>query len=1018
MKINIKILMSCALAYVVMSMVVFAGTTGKIAGKITDAQTGEPLISANVALKGTSMGAASDIEGNYVILNIPPGTYTLRISYVGYKTTEITNVNVSVDYTTTIDAALQPTPVEVGEVEVRGERQPLVVKDMTSSRSTITSEQIKNLPVSNVTQLLQLNAGVVMSGGRISIRGGRTSEVGYWIDGISVTDPYNMSSGITVENSAIQELQVISGTFNAEYGQAMSGIVNVVTKQGESKYNGRATVYFGDYLSSDDKFGLNRRAVLAPTSNNKTAVVDSKRELPLEKINPIYNAELTVSGPILKLKDLTFFINGRYFYDEGYFYGCNWFKPNGAPGDSSIVAMNPQKRYSIQGKIAYQITPSVKLSYNGLWNKTIRDRNYFNGSTTVDGGNFNSHNYKYVPYGLPKNIGEAYTQILSLNHILSAKTFYELRVSRYYSHTKQYVYEDPYTSVRYLVKVINDAGATIDVLDTTTVAGLRAYHDYGRQTGIRFEDVVDPNGPDGYIEPQTFLNAPTAMSFYNKGMDIQHFERNTQNWIAKIDFTSQIHKYHEAKSGVEIRLNKLTLHSFPVVKRTGDGTNSSTLWFPMIPEVGVYNRHDYVREPREISAYIQDKIEFKSIIVNVGLRYDYFDPNANIPVDRTDPSIYTPFKLGNKYAGLPEWMWGLTGGYQGMIDSLLKAGAIREYKPEERRAFMQKAASKKMALSPRLGIAFPITEKGVIHLSYGHFFQIPDFQYLYQNPDFKLNSTGNNLLGNPDLKPQKTVMYEIGLQQQLTDDIGIDVTLFYRDVRDWVGTSPIAPTKQSGVYYSMYENKDYENVRGIVFKFEKRYSKGFSFRADYTYQIAEGTYSNPQDQFNQSAANRPTIVALVPMNWDQRHTLNAQLIYDLSNWTLSVIGRYWSGQPYTPTAVREGGIPPAAGVILQNSESRPDQKSIDMTINRAFRLSSRIVLNLFMNIYNLLDQRDATAVHGDTGSAEYSTNQQPESTSAAEYNKNRVSTVEDYRINQAWFTGPRQVQVGLSLEFN
>ena len=412
-------------------------------------------------------------------------------------------------------------------------------------------------------------------------------------------------------------------------------------------------------------------------------------------------------------------------------------------------------------------------------------------------------------------------------------------------------------------------------------------------------------------------------------------------------------------------------------------------------------------------------MEYNHIIVNIGLRYDYFNANASMPTDPSDPDIYSPFKPEHIYAGWTPMPDGYSGGLNQWIADNLANGSFREYTPDERRTFMQQQVSAKMALSPRLGIAFPITDNGVIHFSYGHFFQIPEFQYLYANSDFKISSgttSSTALFGNPDLKPQRTVMYELGLQQQLSDNIGIDLTMFYRDVRDWVGTSsaPIS-TYQVGVTYAQFVNKDYENVRGVTLKLEKRMSNNFSFRADYTFQIAEGTYSNPTDAFNAISSNQAPVLALVPMNWDQRHTINAQLIYSQSDWIISIIGTYWSGQPYTPSfpSSESTGSSAVTG-LTTNSANKPDQKNIDLSISKKMQISNSLFLELFMNVYNLLDSRDATSVYSDTGSPVSTTTFRPQEIS---YSSNRVSTPEDYMNQPSWYTAPRQVQIGVTLGF-
>jgi outer membrane receptor for ferrienterochelin and colicin len=259
-------------------------------------------------------------------------------------------------------------------------------------------------------------------------------------------------------------------------------------------------------------------------------------------------------------------------------------------------------------------------------------------------------------------------------------------------------------------------------------------------------------------------------------------------------------------------------------------------------------------------------------------------------------------------------------------------------------------------------------------------------------------------------------MYEIGLQQQLSDDIGIDLTMFYRDVRDWVGTSdaPIS-TAQVGVTYATFVNKDYENVRGVTLKFDKRFSNNFSFRVDYTFQIAEGTYSNPTDAYSAILNNSAPVLSLLPMNWDQRHTLNAEFIYSRNNWTVSLIGTYWSGQPYTPSfpSAEATGASAVTG-LTTNSAYKPDQKDIDLTVSKRIYFGKSAYLELFVNVYNLLDQADAVAVYSDTGSPDYTTNPR---LSEVPYNSSRVGTPEEYLVQPSWVTSPRQVQVGLAMGF-
>ncbi|RQV99493.1 hypothetical protein EH221_00125, partial [bacterium] len=264
-------------------MSVFAGNTGKISGTIIDASQKTGLQGVNVMLEGTSLGTATDMSGRFSIINIPPGIYRLKASMMGYKLVVVQNVRVSMDLTTKIDLSLEPTVLEAGEVVTVTAERLLVQRDMTSSMAKISNEEMKDLPVQSMSDVLELQAGVIRDGNDFHIRGGRTGEVSYWVDGIPTNEVFGGGNAVSVEKSAVQEMQVISGTFNAEYGNAMSGIVNIITKEGGNRYSGEITTYAGDYMSNRDVYGVLRKVTptLDPLTGETIAVEDL--ENPLKK---------------------------------------------------------------------------------------------------------------------------------------------------------------------------------------------------------------------------------------------------------------------------------------------------------------------------------------------------------------------------------------------------------------------------------------------------------------------------------------------------------------------------------------------------------------------------------------------------------------------------------------------------------------------------------------------------------------------------------------------------------------
>jgi outer membrane receptor for Fe3+-dicitrate len=479
--------------------------------------------------------------------------------------------------------------------------------------------------------------------------------------------------------------------------------------------------------------------------------------------------------------------------------------------------------------------------------------------------------------------------------------------------------------------------------------------------------------------------------------------------MGKFDITSQINKSNLVKAGLEVKLFEDSAKNFTVTK----SKDEFGAFKPALPLLASPSYNDYTREPRAMSAYIQDKLEYRDLIINLGLRFDYFDANHVKPVDLRDPDIYQPYNKAWKYR---DWIE--------PPDEIKKSqSALEEYErqfeaytPDERRAFMHEKVDPKMKLSPRIGIAYPITDNGVIHFSYGHFFQIPRFSYLYARPDFKVSGgTTPDQFGNADLTPKSTVSYEIGLQQQVGATVGLDVTLYYRDIRDLIGyVSPIRT--YSGALYTMYQNLDYANARGFTVSLEKRYSRTFSAHLYYAFGISEGTYSDPQDAFNAITRNDEPSKKLVPLDWDQRHHLRGTLRTDFSGWSFSLIGRYETGLPYTPEIAKSEATGGSAYTGWDyNIERLPSLTSLDFYMSKQFRFSkSSIAHVLYLRVYNLFDQKGATNVYADTGSPDYSTYLRPEYFT---YDALRIGTLEEVWKNPGWYQPPRQIQVGYALEF-
>jgi outer membrane receptor protein involved in Fe transport len=464
-------------------------------------------------------------------------------------------------------------------------------------------------------------------------------------------------------------------------------------------------------------------------------------------------------------------------------------------------------------------------------------------------------------------------------------------------------------------------------------------------------------------------------------------------------------KRHQVKLGVEFKRDKVFMEDITLVPAEDESGQQIQPFRPEIRPPSEPSHDRITRRPFTFAAYIQDKIEYESLIINIGLRFDLFNPKGRVPVDLTDPNIFNPFKLQNIYRD--------TNG-DGVISLDEQTEGNKKTVAEREAEGWYRDASIKTQLSPRLGIAYPITERGVIHFSFGIFRQTPDYEQLYRGDELKVTSaagiqggkTGRGF-GNPDLKPQRTTMYELGLQQQLTDNIGADVTLYYRDIRDWISTGQPLKAAIAGVAYGRRINRDFANVLGITLAVGRRFANHFSFDLDYTFQVAEGTNSTPEEEFFAQQGGAEPTRQLTPLAWDQTHTLNASLfVGSPENWGISLIERFSSGQPYTPQIVTFGraGRSIISG-LEKNSRNKPTLFTVDLTAFKIFNVGGYNV-KFFTRVFNLFDAKNPVNVFGDTGKADFTFTQ-----------LQAVSADPTFFIRPDFYSEPRRFQVGASFGF-
>ena len=874
-------------------MGVLYASNGKIAGRVVEKETGSPAVGVNVILIDTYLGSATDENGRFTILNIPPGTYSIRVDAIGFATITMKDVRVTTSQTTELSFTLEEAVIEGQEITVIAER-PLVQKDLTASQRVTTAKEIEDMPVESFLGVLTTHAGVNQSaGGALHVRGGRSNEVGYYIDGVSVSNPfYTNSLAVSVSNKALEEMKLVSGAFNAEYGNAMSGVVNVTIKEGGKNYDGSLSYYTGDYSSSAHD--------IFPNIDDQDFTANS-------------TLDGFISGPVLPfLGDrLTFNVSLRRSESEGYLYGIRehntsdyaYFPPSGDwyiqnTGDSSYVPMNPSQSTNALSKITWRVSPTMKISTQSILSKA-QSKSY-------------SHAYKYNPDGVGTGYSANNNHSIKINHSLSPKSFYEANLFISDTDYKNYLYEDT-TDSRYV---------STDYINTE----------------------------------------PTSATFLFGGTQMGHTYRVSNSVGGKFDFTIQMNNRHELKTGFSFRRDNLEERNFSILY------NYNYRQPTVLPENESPYHVYYKKEALQYSAYIQDKMEYSSMIMNLGVRYDVFVPNDSSITDLVYP----------------------------------QAG--------------KNDAVEKTMISPRVGVSLPITDKGIFHFSYGHFYQMPTLRNLYRESYFGAGLAPT--VGYPDLKPEKTVLYEFGFQQQFGNLIGMDINLFYKDIRELLALQSIRyDSPQYGPSnYAIYLNKDYGSSKGLTLSVTKRYDPVSKTRIwlDYTYQKSEGNSVKSAAFYFSTLSGIEEEKLIVPLSWDQSHLLNTTVIIgNPGGTTLGLIGKISTGWPYTPS------IPTANYVPEPNSGRKPIQRNMDLKIERRVSIGSRKV-SLFARVYNLFDIRNARYVFDDTGSPKYTyeyRSLQETEQFKAHYGEPGIHTWEEYITRPQYYSSPRSFKIGFSLDF-
>ena len=890
--------------------------TGKISGTVTDAETGLPVPGAQILIEELRTGGVTTVDGEYTLLNVRAGTYTLLYKFIGYADVRLEGVVVRIGQTTTKDVALREEGI-VGEEVVVYAEEPLIEPGRTTTSATVTEEQLEALPVLNLSEVIDQQAGVV--DGRF--RGGRAGEVAYLINGVPINNPYDGSASFEVEQNMVSSLQVISGVFNAEYGQALSGVVNVVTKAPPREWTATATALGGQIASARSLEYVERTA--GPGSGLGRDDFQSVEVPYYEAAEPIGRRDLNFSlgGPVVGQR-VGVRMTARYFRESGHLIGRRLFAPGDSSdglsrrqndpeswlidstGDQSFVP-NATERYSVNPSVVADLAPGIRFDYNLFWQQANR-RDY-------------SHGRRYVPDGTPETQNVTATHIAGLRLTVGPTAFANVSYSYLSDRSDRALYDVP-----------GDFGAT---------------------------GVFDPRYAPGDRD-----NLEGSLAFDVAGNDLQSRFFSTRSHSVVADYSQQI-GVHLVKAGVSGRLHTLDNQSYAI-------ENSVRTGFRPILSPDPFNGDTLRVNPREASAYIQDQIELNGLIVNAGLRFDLFDPSYVVPVDWS--------QAGREVIADPD--------NPGQTISNRVDAPVRTQ------------------LSPRFGVAFPISAAGVLRFSAGLFFQTPTFDLLYRNANYEVPAAASLVqFGNVGLEPERTLSFEVGLQQGLTDDLGAELTVFSKDIRNLTGVRTDFNVETAG-FNERYINRDFGTVRGITASLFQRGTGPLGWSLDYTLQFAEGSSSDADQSFELERIGEEITLRTARLNWDRRHTLNGTLTYAPRGgpFSASLLTQLLSGLPYTTE--RAGGTS-----RTPNNADMPARFVADLRL--FYRLPVRTGPQLFVQVDNLFDARAPVAVDPRTGRADDVFQEQL--FRASNVAVGGINSIGEFFAYPQWYAPPRYVSVGI-----
>ncbi|GAB4405763.1 MAG: hypothetical protein OHK0039_07070 [Bacteroidia bacterium] len=871
---------------------------GTLTGRVFDAESGIPLAGATVFVIGTYLGTYTGSDGSFALRNIKPGDYAVKFSYIGYAEKIYNGLRIEGGATRTLDVSLSSSVATLGEVEIVGQRTLI---DLESGQSSVKigQEELAEMRALNVQDVVAMQVGVSLNPDGIQIRGGRVYETEYLIDGINAQDPLaGTGFGVEVNTQAVQNVELITGGSDAEYGNGSSGVVLTRIREG-----GKRLRVEGSWFRDNLGFNVNQ----GPSWNTD-------------------DASLSLSGPLWRDK-LTFFVSGSVFLSDEYFRAtADQLHSSLFTRNDSLWAPRQDNRWSHTVKLAWTVRPGLKLTVTNQHslniNQSTRSLQIIGNDAVVQPG------YQYN-FSLDLDNGNTYTHhsnltVTNLRGVLGEQWTFEAALGRLFTNLRADANGRPFRTAT-VDRLFDPASIVTDPVS-----------------------VFNPNDPAVYVFP-----GPGLVN--NGGIATLWHDHYAEEYTIKNKFTYEsAGKVHYLSMGFE---HKEQTYQWIDVTRPWVGAPIQINDTLTTPSTSLGRSSDVWRvRPATGGLFFSDEINYKGIIAVLGFRLNYWAPGTFADEAVANPAAPVLDQIREDYM---DETFGLLG---------------RRWKAR---------------LLPRLRVSFPVTENNVLYFNYSHAMRLPHPRFVYAglDPVYQDRSFLSNL-GNPNIDPEVTVSYEVGLKSQLTRDLALTATAFYNDKFDYIVSRPIEVRDQTGrfVEKTFFINQDYARIRGLELALTRRIGNWFSGTLSGAYQIATGKSNTAAEsalQIRQQGFVNTTKEQYLA--WDRPWDLKALAIITpdstvylgrvpLEGFRFTASATYKSGLRYTPhTLVR-------TNEFSGRSEYEPidDQPFaevgapwfwLDLRLSRDFRLGRYSRLSFSVELKNATNYRSSAIINGVTGRA-------------------------------------------------